>query len=76
MYEGMRIELGMSWVDIEVDCKVDIEVEMTMLLFVVSIGQYLWLIYPALLGRRVHLSLLLFFLVRCARSFLVAHRGG
>jgi hypothetical protein len=38
MYEGMRIEVGMPWVDIGMDSKVDIGVEATMLVFVVSIG--------------------------------------
>jgi hypothetical protein len=57
-YEGMRIEVGMPWVDIGVDSKVDIGVEATMLLFVVSIGLYLELIYPALFGGRVQLPFL------------------
>jgi hypothetical protein len=38
MYEGMRIEVAMSSVDIAVDSTVDIRVEAIMLVFVVSIG--------------------------------------
>jgi hypothetical protein len=44
MYEVMRIEVGMSWVDIRADSKVDIGVEATMLVLVVSIGRHLGLI--------------------------------
>jgi hypothetical protein len=47
MYEDIRIEAGMSWVDIGVDSKVDIGVEATMLVFVVSTGQHLGPIYLA-----------------------------
>jgi hypothetical protein len=60
MYEGMRIEVGMSWVDIGADSKVDIGVEATMLVLVVSIGRHLGLIYLALLGGRVQLFCWLF----------------
>lgn len=37
IYEGMRIVVGMSWVDIGVDNKVDIGVDETMQVFMVSI---------------------------------------
>jgi hypothetical protein len=52
MYEGMRIKVGMSWVDIGADSRMDIQVETTMLVFVVSIGQHLGLIYSANHGDR------------------------
>jgi hypothetical protein len=41
----MRIEVGMSWVDIGVDA--------TMVVFVVSIGQHIELIYSASFGGMV-----------------------
>jgi hypothetical protein len=48
--------MGGYWVD----SKVDIGVEATILVFVVSIGRHLGLIYLALLGGRVQLFLLAF----------------
>jgi hypothetical protein len=60
MYEGMIIKVGMSWVDIGANSRMDIEVETTMLVFVVSIGRHLGLIYSASLGGSVQLFLLAF----------------
>jgi hypothetical protein len=72
MNEGMGIKVGMSWVNIGVDSKVDIRVEATMSVLAVSIGRHLGR-FIWLFGGRVQLFLLAFLGQVSKIAFLANH---